>query len=275
MRNLLYSCLLGMVALSPNIYAGEPQDNLVSRVSAIQNNTVDEKGYSRTMGGGSNEISFHYGSKSISKMSDAQVKTVDTYLNFLQNPRVRADLCLQIREDLADKQSEHGGIIVNNPKNPFIGIRADQTRTMQFKDRLGLTVTVMSPSSNSHYRLPSEIRKLERIGEYHLHAVHENGSSRGPSGAISGHTDCGYSGDLGHAIHQINETGSSNQLVITKTKIKDWKRGPSSNIVTITNPPKMNVHYYGGEKSDDKNGDKSDRVSLFVLNLGDYEYRLP
>jgi hypothetical protein len=227
---------------------------------------VDKEFYLRNVGRGEEGIRFFYDISDVSSMSAEQVERILKFTEYVWSPKIRADMWLQVQEDLSDRQSEKGGLIVDNGTRPFIGIRSDVERELNYVNKLGLRVSHLG-NKNTSYRMPQEVvESIPHIGEYHLHATKPEGEPErhyGPSGGRSRLSINGYSGDLGHVAYRIEKFGASHQLVVTLSK--------AATDEPMAHQPKvqpgsqaMNFHYFGGEKGGDG------VIRVFVCNLGTF-----
>jgi hypothetical protein len=245
------------------------QRNLLELLEAAPGGSgIDKRYYLQKVGNGNQQIRFHYDVADVAEMSSEHAAGTLKVAGFVWSPAVRAHMWFQALEDIADGPAEMGGIIVDDPRKPFLGIRNDADRDMRYVDRFGSRV-IKSGSGSRSYALPEIIAEnVPHIGEYHLHIDKKEGRAReefGPSASryLSPNSYNGFGGDLGYAAYRIKEKGRTHQIVVSLSEAAGVERLDQQPEIP-EGAQGLNFHYFGGEKS------KDGQIQVYVLNLGTF-----
>ena len=165
-RDWLTSVAATCVALStgslPSISFAEEQTtqaalekNLLQVLTAAPGGSnVDKDHYLRNVGRGDEKVRFHYEVAAVEEMPATQLERVLQLAKIVWNPAIRADMWMQVKEDLADTQSEKGGLILADAKQPFQAIRSSVEREIEYINNLGLRTSHLG-NRNTSYRMPA------------------------------------------------------------------------------------------------------------------------
>lgn len=131
-------------------------------------------------------------------------------LKSLKNPEFVNEIFKIIDEDVKDRYSEHGGIILIH-KNLSLELKVIQDKYAKNKDEI----------NNSSYELQDWADAIPHMAEFHLHAMSYNEERFAGPGKL----------DLIGPNNLIDVIGKANEFVITSLS-KD----------------EFNIDYFGGEK---------------------------
>ncbi len=221
-------------------------------------------------------VAFDRGIDEIDFMNNRQLIRIFLILEDLNSNETQYEIWKQIKSDLEDKFSEHGGIvklddegkILYEAKNschmsltPFLSLFGEAG--FKVLEDIGVDRNKILNDDNETYKLSLMDYLTPNIAEYHFHAVDEDNTLyAGPSCCISvseswknaGDKDffkkrSHVYGDIGWCTDRIATQGESHNLVFTKLVGK-----------------RFNVGYFGGEF------DEKEEMIINVLSLGNYEY---
>jgi len=82
-------------------------------------------------------IHVSYGLDAVIDMDPKNVKIAHTFMDYVYNPRINANLWGQGNRNFKDDESEHGGVIREDEHIPFVGINSYQQGGLEFIDRDG------------------------------------------------------------------------------------------------------------------------------------------
>ena len=265
---------IAAASLSSFSFANDSQSPLKAMQSALLSvlnqvpggADINKEEYLKDVGRGTDQIRFNYEKNDVTQMSQQHIASVLKITGFVWQPTVRVNVWMQCQEDAADGPAEVGGLIVDEPKRPFLGIRNDTERDMEYINRFGSRV-IPSGSTGRTYEIPRiALRNIPHVGEYHLHVKNMEGrppEDFGPSGRRPLYANQSYGGDLGFAAYRINQNGSTHQIVVSLSKAATGEKMPSQPEIK-RGLQGINFHYFGGEK------DKKGVVQVYVLNLGTF-----
>jgi len=179
----------------------------------------------------------------LKKTNPAQVFRIYIFLESLKCRGTRNHIGEALRNDIADKFSEHGGLILINPHQNYL----DQP--IIFHHLVSVRAKERNYDNNGNYARPGIDESVEGsekfvdfrpcIASYHLHATTEDSSQyAGPSS-----TDL-----VGSHRYAVMQGGMSNQIVVTKLEGN-----------------KFNIDYYSTVIINGKTKD-------WIIDLGDYTY---
>ena len=163
------------------------------------------------------------------------------------NSDFRSSIGRELEEDVKDTLAEHGGLVVYKDRKYEINPIKSSYKYME-KTPSGV---VINPDANNRYKMSETSKKRRHDFRFHMHAQYKDSTKHnGPSIFIFPYKDKSIGGDVNYIITQIKKFKTSDELVITKLKDRNF-----------------NVCYLGGFL-----GYKEEPI-VFLLNLGDYSYK--
>lgn len=252
---ILYFCVLlvSSTALALADEAGEKvkkQLALRPHVAMIQYDTA-----------GFRDIKIHAGGNYVvDLLSGWQLQVVEKILKLLDRPENIRELGRQIKADLLDDQAEHGGIVVEGRKKPFVAYpsvykcETDCERYVWEGNGSELRQVVYKNSEgNNRYVLPEKALQTKCLAEYHFHAALEDETPNARPSLW---------------INTINkEKQLFGDLAVIYHRVMDYTDYPVDSLVFSKLPGgQFNATYYSGYR------DVDGSAVILVLDLGNYHY---
>ncbi len=215
------------------------KDNLLIKLQKLEHVPLNESGHARdydSLTKGTDVKIFHSDLEYVRVLNPRQLIRAYLLTELLEDKKVVANVGGQVEEDLKDKKSEWGGIVLLDGSN-FHRLEADPNSSVK---RLEVDPDQM-------YLPPKAYFNDLSLAVYHFHATMRNDTwSTGPSIYLG---EKGLEGDIANMAQTIRVQGETHSVVITKLKGK-----------------KFNACYSGGEL------DVLLRPEIIVLSLGNYSY---